>query len=40
MSESGSTIHISIKVRKKLEKLKRHRRETWNDVLERLVTGK
>jgi len=33
----GTTIRISLKNMKKLEKLRVHRRETWDEIIERVI---
>ncbi|MGC8936432.1 MAG: DUF7557 family protein [Candidatus Methanomethylicaceae archaeon] len=37
MSEKGTTIHISREIKEKLDKLKVHRREPYEDVIKRLI---
>jgi len=40
MSEKGTTIHISRKTKKRLDELKIHRREPYEDVIKRLLEGR
>ena len=37
MSEQMTTIYVSKKIKEQLNKMKQHKRETYNDVLERIV---
>jgi predicted CopG family antitoxin len=37
MSEKGTTIHVSKETKEKLDKLKIHPREPYEDVIKRLI---